>query len=122
MNLRVMTQNEPPATWHERALQVLRELGWSRAGPHINADRRRVVDRAGIIQIGPQSAGAVPGPVCYRQGGTEPTVTDANLVLGRIGKENPIGRPEGWEFDLRGAEVAIQEKIGSELISLDLIF
>lgn len=73
------------------------------------------IDRAGIMQIGPQSAGAVPGPVCYRQGGMEPTVTDANLVLGRIGKENPIGRPEGWEFDVRGAEVAIQEKIGSPL-------
>ena len=40
------------------------------------------VDKAGILKVGPHSAGAVPGPVCYGLGGTEPTVTDANLVLG----------------------------------------
>ena len=37
----------------------------------------------GVLKVGPRSAGAVPGPVCYGAGGTEPTVTDANLVLGR---------------------------------------
>ncbi|UCI20054.1 hydantoinase/oxoprolinase family protein [Mesorhizobium sp. B2-1-8] len=42
------------------------------------------VDAAGLIQIGPESAGANPGPVCYGRGGTEPTITDANLVLGRL--------------------------------------
>src|SRR5678816_4542060 len=41
-------------------------------------------DRDGLMKMGPQSAGAVPGPACYGQGGTEATVTDANLVLGRI--------------------------------------
>lgn len=42
------------------------------------------VDAAGLIQIGPESAGASPGPICYGRGGTEPTITDANLVLGRL--------------------------------------
>ena len=42
------------------------------------------VDSGGLLRVGPQSAGADPGPVCYRRGGTEPTVTDANVVLGRL--------------------------------------
>ena len=42
------------------------------------------VDAAGLIQIGPESAGANPGPICYGRGGLEPTITDANLVLGRL--------------------------------------
>ena len=41
-------------------------------------------DAAGLLQVGPESAGADPGPVCYARGGTQPTVTDANIVLGRI--------------------------------------
>ena len=41
-------------------------------------------DATGGLHVGPQSAGADPGPACYGKGGTEPTVTDANLVLGRI--------------------------------------
>jgi N-methylhydantoinase A len=42
------------------------------------------VDAAGLIQVGPESAGASPGPICYGRGGTRPTLTDANLVLGRL--------------------------------------
>ena len=42
------------------------------------------VDAAGLIQVGPESAGASPGPICYGRGGTQPTITDANLVLGRL--------------------------------------
>ena len=42
------------------------------------------IDEGGSLRVGPRSAGSDPGPVCYRRGGTEPTVTDANLVLGRI--------------------------------------
>ena len=49
------------------------------------------VNPGGLLQAGPQSAGAVPGPVCYAQGGTEPTVTDANVVLGRLNPENFLG-------------------------------
>ena len=49
------------------------------------------VDRGGLLQIGPESAGSDPGPVCYGQGNDRPTVTDANVVLGRINAEKPIG-------------------------------
>jgi N-methylhydantoinase A len=46
------------------------------------------VDRFGILEVGPQSAGAVPGPACYGRGGTEPTITDCNVVLGYLGEDN----------------------------------
>jgi N-methylhydantoinase A len=42
------------------------------------------IDEAGLLQVGPESAGATPGPICYGRGGTRPTITDANLVLGRL--------------------------------------
>lgn len=42
------------------------------------------VDASGLLKVGPESAGAMPGPICYARGGTEPTITDANLVLGRL--------------------------------------
>ena len=47
--------------------------------------------RGGLLQIGPESAGSDPGPACYGKGETRPTVTDANVVLGRINPERPIG-------------------------------
>ena len=49
------------------------------------------VDAGGVLLVGPESAGAVPGPVCYGRGGQEPTVTDANLVLGRLDPECFLG-------------------------------
>jgi N-methylhydantoinase A len=49
------------------------------------------VDEAGLLQVGPQSAGARPGPACYGLGGTDATVTDANVVLGRIGSGQRLG-------------------------------
>jgi N-methylhydantoinase A len=49
------------------------------------------VDDAGALRVGPVSAGAVPGPACYDQGGTQPTVTDANLVVGRLNARNFLG-------------------------------
>jgi N-methylhydantoinase A len=76
------------------------------------------VNEAGILQVGPQSAGSRPGPICYGRGGTEPTVTDANLVLGRL---NPASMP-GVEAPVPIAKVraALVEKIGSKL-GLDAI-
>ena len=71
---------------------------------------------AGNLTVGPRSAGAVPGPVCYGMGGTEPTVTDANLVLGRI--DNTIAGGV-LTLDAKAARSAIQEKIASPL-GLDL--
>ena len=49
------------------------------------------VDPSGILRVGPESAGAEPGPACYGKGGTEPTVTDANLVLGYLDPDNFLG-------------------------------
>jgi N-methylhydantoinase A len=67
------------------------------------------LDSGGFLQIGPESAGAFPGPVCYRKGGTRPTVTDANLVLGRI---NPRRSISGEPLDVEAARAAIGEQIG----------
>ena len=50
------------------------------------------LDRAGMVKVGPDSAGAVPGPACYGMGGTAPTVTDANVVLGYL---NPVALADG---------------------------
>jgi len=60
-------------------------------------------DAGGALRVGPQSAGADPGPACYGRGGTEPTVTDANLLLGRL----PQGLAGGVELDLAAAERAL---------------
>ena len=49
-------------------------------------------DAGGALRVGPRSAGAEPGPACYGRGGTEPTVTDANLVLGHLDVRTPAGR------------------------------
>lgn len=59
------------------------------------------VDAGGVLRVGPESAGARPGPVCYGRGGTQPTVTDANLVLGRIPKDGFQGG--GMQLDEQAA-------------------
>jgi N-methylhydantoinase A len=64
------------------------------------------IDRAGILQVGPESAGAYPGPVCWGRGGTQPTVTDANVVLARIDPSRPIGI-ERESLDIESARSAI---------------
>jgi N-methylhydantoinase A len=72
------------------------------------------VDRGGLLQVGPESAGSRPGPVCYGQGNTRPTLTDANLVLGRINAERPIGGAL-TRLDVDAARAAIAEHIGFPL-------
>ena len=67
---------------------------------------------AGNLNVGPRSAGAAPGPVCYGLGGTEPTVTDANLVLGRIDSKIAGGT---LTLNAEEARAAIQEKIAGPL-------
>jgi N-methylhydantoinase A len=59
------------------------------------------LDSGGMLQVGPQSAGAQPGPACYGLGGTEPTVTDANLILGRLPQQTALGG--GMAVDLEKA-------------------
>ena len=73
------------------------------------------IDEGGLLQVGPESAGAEPGPVCYRLGGTEPTVTDANVILGRINPDYPIARAADFSFDLDTARSILTEKIGKPL-------
>ena len=71
------------------------------------------VDSGGLLRVGPQSAGADPGPVCYRRGGTEPTVTDANVVLGRLNPDYFLGGEIG--LDVEGARAAIEERCAKPL-------
>lgn len=73
------------------------------------------IDRGGMLQVGPQSAGADPGPVCYKKGGEEPTVTDANLILGRLSNILPYGAEGTLELDVDLARRYIQERIADPL-------
>ena len=67
----------------------------------------------GALRVGPQSAGAQPGPACYGLGGEEPTVTDANLVLGRIGADRFLGGE--MQLDVAAAKKALQDKVAKPL-------
>ena len=71
------------------------------------------IDTLGRIVVGPDSAGSEPGPVCYGRGGTEPTVTDADVVLGRIGASTFSAG--GMALDVAGARRAVAERIGAVL-------
>jgi len=71
------------------------------------------IDDGGALRAGPMSAEAVPGPVCYRRGGTLPTVTDANLVLGRFSPQSRLGGT--MTLDLDGALKAIEDHIAKPL-------
>jgi N-methylhydantoinase A len=69
-------------------------------------------DHGGALRVGPRSAGADPGPACYRRGGTEPTVTDANLLLGYLDASSTLAG--GVDLDSDAARAAV-ERLGSEL-------
>jgi N-methylhydantoinase A len=71
------------------------------------------IDPAGGLKVGPQSAGAAPGPACYGRGGTEPTVTDANLIVGRIDPEYFLG--SGIRLQRERAAEAITEGVAKPL-------
>ena len=72
------------------------------------------VDSAGLLRVGPESAGAQPGPVCYGRGGSQPTVTDANLVLGHIDVAGFAGVAEHSDGRQQAA-AAIDESVGRPL-------
>jgi N-methylhydantoinase A len=76
------------------------------------------LDEAGALRVGPRSAGAEPGPACYGHGGTRPTVTDANLVLGRLAPDRFLGGE--MKLDREAARRAIVEHIAQPL-GFDLI-
>jgi N-methylhydantoinase A len=74
------------------------------------------IDLGGGLKVGPDSAGAVPGPACYQNGGGKPTVTDANLLLGRLGVGSPLAG--GLTLDATRARDALQplaEELGLDL-------
>ena len=67
------------------------------------------VDAGGSLRVGPESAGAEPGPVCYGRGGTTPTVTDAHLVLGRLAPEHVLGGDDTLDMAPNAARDAVGE-------------
>lgn len=71
------------------------------------------VDSNGVLHVGPQSAGAIPGPACYPNGGAEPTVTDANLLLGRLGADRFLGGE--MALDSVAAEEAMKTHLAGPL-------
>ena len=73
------------------------------------------VDASGMLQVGPESAGSVPGPACYDRGNMRPTVTDANVFLGRISADRPLGGGllQALRADL--SEQSIQEHVAKPL-------
>jgi N-methylhydantoinase A len=71
------------------------------------------VDRAGALRVGPRSAGAVPGPACYARGGSEPTVTDCNLMLGYLDQGSLLGGD--LKIDPAAAEAAVRSRLAEPL-------
>jgi N-methylhydantoinase A len=71
------------------------------------------IGKDGLLKVGPKSAGAAPGPACYGGGGTEPTVTDANLVLGALAGETLLGG--AMRLDAAAARRALETRIGAPL-------
>ena len=96
------------------------EAGWKIALPMIDIHTLGAgggsiarVDRGGILRVGPDSAGAEPGPACYGLGGDDPTVTDAALVLGLLDAASFLGGRVSLDAEL--SEKAIQEKVADPL-------
>jgi N-methylhydantoinase A len=73
------------------------------------------VDAGGLLQVGPESAGSVPGPACYGRGNDRPTVTDANVLLGRIAAERPLGGGLLAALDVGRARDAIERHVAAPL-------
>ena len=71
------------------------------------------VDRMGLLKVGPESAGSEPGPVCYSRGGTEPTVTDSDLLLGYLSPDYFLGGEMKLDFD--AVRAAMQDKVAGPL-------
>lgn len=71
------------------------------------------LDKAGAVHVGPHSAGADPGPACYKRGGTEPTVTDCDMILGYINSEYFLGGD--MKVDIEASKAALKKKIADKL-------
>jgi N-methylhydantoinase A len=73
------------------------------------------IDQNGYLRVGPQSAGAKPGPACYGRRGVKPTVTDANLILGRMNPQSPILKSSGILLNLQLAKEAVKNQVAASL-------
>ncbi|CAG9264688.1 hydantoinase/oxoprolinase family protein [Paraburkholderia caribensis] len=73
------------------------------------------VDAGGLLQVGPESAGSVPGPACYGRGNMRPTVTDANVLLGRIAADRPLGGGLLSHMDVGKSREAIEMHVAAPL-------
>ena len=96
------------------------EGGWKIAAPMIDIHTLGAgggsiarVDAGGILHVGPESAGAEPGPACYGRGGQDPTVTDASLALGYLDAANFLGGRAA--LDTAAAEEALAQRVGAQL-------
>jgi N-methylhydantoinase A len=96
--------------WHHRYLVGLPMVDVQTVGAGGGSIARV---EAGALKVGPQSAGSEPGPVCYGRGGLEPTVTDANVVLGYLNPDAFCGRT--MRLDAEGAATAIRERVAKPL-------
>ena len=119
-----LVRNAQPAVSHEIEIEYAMPIHVPMVDVHtVGAGGGSIarLDESGLIRVGPESAGAVPGPICYGRGGTEPTISDANLVLGRLNPkkllsvDNPVTVEEverifadkiGARTALDGAEAA----------------
>jgi N-methylhydantoinase A len=79
------------------------------------------IDEVGALKVGPQSAGAAPGPICYCRGGSKPTVTDANVILGRIGVDSFLGGEMALDRDAAMAAAAeLAKPLGLDAVATAL--
>ncbi len=110
---RILESSENQIAQHDIATPMLeiRTLG---AGGGTIAE----IGKDGLLKVGPESSGSMPGPVCYGRGGAQPTVTDANLVLGSLSPASPLAG--SLRLDEKGAHTAIRDRI-AEPLDLDTL-
>ncbi|WP_394888480.1 hydantoinase/oxoprolinase family protein [Mesorhizobium sp. AaZ16] len=109
-----LIQNAEPAVSNETEIEYAMPIHVPMVAVHtVGAGGGSIarVDASGLIQIGPESAGANPGPICYGRGGTEPTITDANLVLGRLDPKKLLAVDNPVTVD--HVRAIFEEKIGA---------
>jgi N-methylhydantoinase A len=109
-----LIQNAEPAVSNETEIEYAMPIHVPMVAVHtVGAGGGSIarVDASGLIQIGPESAGANPGPICYGRGGTEPTITDANLVLGRLDPKKLLAVDKPVTVD--HVRAIVEEKIGA---------
>jgi N-methylhydantoinase A len=103
--------SDPGWNWHHRFLCGLPMISVETLGAGGGSIAHV---RSGALEVGPQSAGSEPGPICYGNGGTKPTVTDANLVLGLLSAEGDFAGGR-MKLSLDGVDQAFREQVAEPL-------